>query len=170
MDEGEARSVFRRSFLAGDLRERSPIPLGEERVAVDVEIDLGQHELVGKRQRRCIDLGAADDEDTFDISKRLECLLHGSGTLRARRGPRAVARDDDVASVGQRPEALGQGLPGLPPHHDGVTGRERFEVCDVLGDAPRNPSIAPDHAAARDCGDKSDGHTATGARIAGWCW
>ena len=32
------------------------------------------------------------------------------------------------------------------------------------------PSVAPDHAVARDGGDERDGHTATGARIAGWCW
>ena len=31
-------------------------------------------------------------------------------------------------------------------------------------------SVASDHAVVRDGGDESDRHTATGARIAGWCW
>ena len=54
-------------LLAGDLHERTAIPLREERVAVDVEIDLGEHELVGERKSRGVDLGAADDEDAFDV-------------------------------------------------------------------------------------------------------
>ena len=66
----------RSPLLARDLHERIPIPLGEERVAVDLEVDLGEHELVRVWQRGCVDRGAADDQDAFDISKRVECLLH----------------------------------------------------------------------------------------------
>ena len=39
----------------------------------------------------------------------------------------------------------------------------------VLRQAPREPAVATDHTAARDRGDEHDLHTATGARIAGWC-
>ena len=85
---GRRRSACRlpQLLLAGDLHERIAIPLREERVAVDVEVDLGEHELVGERQRRGVDLGAADDEDTLDISRSASA----SSTDPARSAPDAL--------------------------------------------------------------------------------
>ena len=50
-----------------------------------------------------------------------------------------------------------------------MTHRHLAKVRQVLRQAPRKPTVPTDHAAARDRGDEGDLHTATGARIAGWC-
>ena len=156
-------------LLACDFHERVAIPRREDGVAGDLEVDLREHELVGVGERRRVDLGAADDEDALLVGEKRERVLERGGALGTLGAPRVVSRDDDVAPSGQRAEAIGERVPRAPAHHDRVPRRERLEVRDVLRQVPRDASVAPDHAIARDRGDERDRHTATGARIAGWC-
>ena len=59
------------------------IPVREERVAVEVDVDLGENELVGERQRRCEELAAADDRDALLAGEQLERLVERAGALGA---------------------------------------------------------------------------------------
>ena len=168
-DEGEGHTVVRDVLVPGGLHEGAAIPVREERVAGDVVVDLREEQLVGERKRLCVDLRAADHEDAVDVAEELDGLLDRAGALRSLRTPEGIPGDDHVAAVRQRAEAVGKRVPRPPPHHHGVSRREFLEVRDVLGDSPRDRSVAADHAVASDGSDESDRHTATGARIAGWC-
>ena len=55
------------------------------------------------------------------------------------------------------------------PITTGWPSRDLAEPCHVLRDPPGDAVVAADHAAAREGRDERDPHTATGARIAGWC-
>ena len=97
-----------------------------------------------------------------------ERLLQRCGSLGSLLAPGGIVGDDDVAPAGERPEAVGQGVPRAPPHHHRLTHRDGAEVGHVLREPPGNRALAADHAAPGDGGDELDLHTATGARIAGW--
>ena len=145
------------------------IPLREERVALDVVVDLGQQQLVGERQRRCVDLRAADHEDAVDAVEELERLVERPGALGSVGMPRAFR----VTTMLRRP--------GSGRKRSGSESQVRRPIttaCPVVsslkcamssgirhGIAPSRP-ITPSRATAA---TSSDRHTATGARIAGWC-
>ena len=98
-DEGEGHAVVRDVLIPGGLHERAAIPLREERVAGDVDIDLREEQLVGERKSLGVDLRAADHEDAFDAARS----SRASSTDPTRSAPFAchtrVARDDHVAAV-----------------------------------------------------------------------
>ena len=80
-------------------------------------------------------------------------------------------RQHDVAPPGQRPEPVGQRLPGGAPHDD------RVARWSARGSAPSPPGTchgmppASPMTPAGDCAQTSARRqTATGALIAGWCW
>ena len=128
------------------------------------------NDLVGERKCRGVDLASSDHEHVLARSSNSQRLVE-----RPRRAPLPRARqselprDDDVPPPGKRSEPIRQRLPGPSAHDDGVTHRQLAEPRQVLRKPPGNAAVTPDDAAARDCGDERDLHTATGARIAGWC-
>ena len=130
--ERERRSVGSDEGVARDLGEHGAVPCGEERVALHLEIDLGQEQLVGVRKRRRVDLGAPDHEHLLLAPGELERFLHGARPLGVRLAPRRVARDHDVAPARKRAEAVRQRLPGPTAHDDGVPGRQLAEPGHVL--------------------------------------
>ena len=62
-DEGEARAVGTDMRLTRGFDEVLPRPGRKVQIAIQVGVDLGQHQLVGMRQRLRVELRAADDED-----------------------------------------------------------------------------------------------------------
>jgi hypothetical protein len=161
-DEREGHAVVRDVLVPGRLHECAAIPLREERVAGDVVVDLSEEQLVGERERLCVDLRAADHEDARDVSEELERLLDRAGPLRSCSVPVGIACDDDIAAVRQRAEAIGKRIPRPPAHNDCVPGGQLLEVRDVLRNAPRKRAVAPDHAVAGDGCDEGDRHVSTG--------
>ena len=144
------------------------IPVRKERVAGERQLDLGEHELVGARQGSGIDVGAADDEDVSAPATSSSA----SSSDAARSAPSAasrIPRDDDVAPTGQRAEAIGKRVPRAPSHDDRVSHRQLRKCATSSGSRHGMPAVAADNAASRHRGDEGDRHTATGARIAGWC-
>ena len=141
----------------------------EQRVAVDVRIDLGQQELVGERQRRRVDLGAADHEH---LRRRRRRGRRASSSDPTRSAPSPYHFAFRVTTMlrrpGQRPEAVGDRVPRSPAHYDRMAHRDLAEPCHVLRDPPGNAVVATDHATVGDRCDERDSHTAIGARIAGW--
>ena len=127
-------------------------------------------ELVGERERGGVELGAADDVGHGLTVEQAKRFVERPGPLGTVRAPLPVARDDHVSPARERAEALGQRVPGLATHHDRMAHRELAEVRHVLGQMPGDGSVPADHTAAGDRRDEDDLHTATGARIAGWCW
>ena len=77
-------------LLACDLLETPRAPRGEEGVAVDLGVDLRQHELVGERQRGRVDLAAADHEHARLVFEQPEGVLERAGAIRALRAPVGV--------------------------------------------------------------------------------
>ncbi len=134
-------------------------------------VDLRQQQLVGERERPGVELATADHEHR---AARPSSSASASSSEPARSAPSAcqagVARDHDVPPAGKRTEAVRERVPGTSSHDDGMPHRELPESRRVLRDPPGETARAPDHAAARDGCDERDLHTATGARIAGWCW
>jgi len=77
---------------ADDVHERPTLPSPDPgAVAFDVEVDLGEEELVGPVERRCVDLGASDDEDALLALELRKRLLDRCGTLGAPAAPPGVA-------------------------------------------------------------------------------
>ena len=140
------------------------------RVAVDGEVDVGDRELIGVGEGCGVDPGATYDVHVFLVREKHERLADRVDPLRPRRHPLGIARHDDVAAAGQRAEAVWERVPGFPAHHDSVSRRELLEPCHVGREMPWDAAVSSDHAVVRDGGDQRDRHTATGARIAGWCW
>jgi hypothetical protein len=119
--------------LARDLVELGARERRKERVALDVGVDLGQHELVRQRQCARVQLGAPDDEDALGALNEVEGLLERARSFRALGAPLRISGDDDVSSTGQRPEPVGQRFPGASPHEDGMARRELAKPLHVLG-------------------------------------
>ena len=124
-------------------------------------------ELVGERERGGVDLGAADHEDALGLREQRERLLERRGALGAVGVPGRIAGDDDVPSPRQRPEAVGNRIPGSPAHDDRVAHRELRKCATSSGSRHGIVFRVADHAAARERSDQRDGHTATCARMAG---
>ena len=137
-------------------------PSREARVALDLQVDLRQQELVGERQRGGVELAAADHEHAAPRRRAGAARPRASRPAPRPRRASRVARDDDVPPPGQRAEAVGQRVPGAPPHDHRMPHGELAEARHVLRDPPREPAVAADHAAARDGGDERDLHTAIG--------
>ena len=78
----------------------SAIPCGEEGVAVDVELDLGELELVGEREGGGVDLGATDHVDALLAREESEGVAEAS--RRARRRVRS-SRVSRVTTTLRRP-------------------------------------------------------------------
>ena len=166
------RAVLGDVLLAGDLRRtRLRSQLREERVAVDVEVDLGEQRArrrAGAPRRRSPRRRSRRPRSTS--SSELERLLERAGTLRARRRSTPGLR---VTTTLRRPGS-GRKRSGSESH----VFRPMTTACPVVSSLKRAmssgrchgiASVAADHAAARDGSDERDRHTATGARIAGWC-
>ena len=158
LDVGEPCPVRGVVRLARDLGEVGGIDRREQRVAVDVEIDLREQEGIRDGKRLPVDLCSSDHEYGVLAGEAVESLRERARALGAFRRPGFVARDDDVAPPGQRAEARRAASPRSSPHDDRRARRGSLEVRQVLGQAPGDAAVAPDHAVAGDRGDDSDGH------------
>jgi hypothetical protein len=83
-----------------------------------------------------------------------ERLVEAGNYSRPRGDIRRVRRDDDVLPLRERGR---ERLPGAPPHDHGVAARERAEVPEVVGQAPREAAARADDAVPRDGGDDREG-------------
>ncbi|CDZ91192.1 hypothetical protein RHRU231_800119 [Rhodococcus ruber] len=151
-------------------------PLGTDRrgegIRSGVQVHLRDDQLRRVRYGLRVDLSATYDADVAVPGER-QGLRHPVGHLGARVRPGRVASDDDVAPARQRPEARRQRLPRQPAHDHRLSPRRGPEVRHVLGDVPRDRTVAADAPGAVLRPDQDDvprrRHTATGALMGGWC-
>src|SRR5215207_5132038 len=164
---------------------------GSEGVSGNREIEFGDLESVGPVDEPIEDLGPAYHPDPLGGGCRGGCqgFVDRAGADGAFGRPMLVAGEDDVHAFGQGTEPLGQRVPCLAPHQDGATERHGLEMSEVFGHVPGHHSPGPDDAAVRLGPDEADAgratpaggrasgrgciraaHTATAARMAGWCW
>ena len=93
-------------------------------------------------------------------------FVDGVRDFRARRVPRAIARQHDVPPPGKQAR---QAVERLAAHdHDAAHG-QRLEALEVGRDVPRQRAVAADHAVLRAGDDEGDGGLAIACRFDGTC-
>ena len=80
--------------------------------------------------------------------------------LRARRLPIGLARNHNIAAVGQG--LARQAVPRFAPHDDGLACGVAFEKGEIFGDVPRDLVGVADDAVLREGDDKGDLHGVDG--------
>src|SRR5215212_2509842 len=170
-------------FFPADLAPMSRIESRKPRVALGLQVDLGQVDAVGARQHQRKNLPTADDGDFLaacpaGTHRRFrQCGLGIGDDGRAWRFIPARAANDDIVAAGKR--ALRQALPGLAAHDQRLAHGDRLEKPHIGGKLPWQPAIATYDAVLRDGDNEGDlgfhrrhdragAQTATGAAMWGW--
>jgi hypothetical protein len=149
------------------------IDAGKARVARGREIDLGDVEPSGARDRLRVDFAAARDDDLVDARGARLRLGEAQRRVDVARDFDAfgrigfIARDDDEFAPRQRPADR---LKGLAADDQRLAHRQRLEALEIARKPPRQGVARADDAVARHRSDQREARraqTATGALIAG---
>ena len=170
VDEREAGAVLGDVRFARPLVEGGPVELREERVALDRR---GRSRSGGARRRAAGPGGRSARRRSRTHASPPPPRASASSSEPARSAPSARQSGSRVTTMFRRPGS-GRNRSGSESHvfrpmTTAWPGRERPEAGEVLREVPRHASVSADDTAAGDRGDERDRHTATGARIAGWC-